>query len=167
MLKFNSKYGENCIFFSQYYYYLLLSERYLFSRIDHSQKWNQTPILTGLLHEYRKTQNRGSIGLVSLRLFILNLPRRGGNRGTSLPCNFRSFSPLVVSPSRRIPLAPTSPLFSTPVVTACSNTSVRHPPLFTTSKRRRCFFPLWCAKNFIRSLSNPSRRLVYEIRWRS
>lgn len=59
---------------------------------------------------------------------------------------------------------PIPPLFSTPVVTACSNTSVRHPPLFTTSKRRRCFFPLWCAKNFIRSLSNPSRRLVYEIR---
>lgn len=34
-----------------------------------------------------------------LRLFILNLPRRGGNRGTSLPCNFRSFSP--PSPSHR------------------------------------------------------------------
>lgn len=41
-----------------------------------------------------------------------------------------------------------------PVATACSNTPVRHPPLFTTSKRRRCFFPLRCSKNFIRSLSD-------------
>jgi len=29
----------------------------------------------------------------SLHLFILNLPRQGGNRSASLPCNFRSFSP--------------------------------------------------------------------------
>lgn len=124
---------------------------------------NQTPILTGYLRECRKKQNRGSIGLVSLRLFILNLPRRGGNRGTSLPCNFRSFSPPDVSPTHAVlPLLPSSP-----IATACSNTSVRHPPLFTTSKRRRCFFPLWCAKNFIRSLSSLSRLSVYEIRRRS
>jgi len=51
----------------------------------------------------------------------------------------------------------TAPFFrpSTLVATACSNTPVRHPPLFTTSKRRRCFFPLRCSKNFIRSLSSP------------
>lgn len=35
------------------------------------------------------------------------------------------------------------------------HTPVRHPPLFTTSKCRRCFFPLRCLKNFIRSLFGP------------
>lgn len=81
------------------YYYL---EGISFPALIIYKEWNQTRILTGFIRECRKTQNRGSIGLVFLRLFILNLPRRGGNRGTSLPCNFRSFSP-VVSPTRRIP----------------------------------------------------------------
>lgn len=137
---------------SQYHYW---REKSILSHRSFAREWNQTLVFAGFLRESRR---REILHRPRLRLFILNLPRRGGNRGTSLPCNFRSFSPLSFHHPLHPVAAPYAPLFSplpTLVATACSNTPVRHPPLFTTSKRRRCFFPLRCSKNFIRSLFSP------------
>lgn len=91
-----------------------------------------------------------SIGLVYACLFSIYCAERWKS-WHEFTVQFSILFSTVVSPSA------TAPFFrpSTLVATACSNTPVRHPPLFTTSKRRRCFFPLRCSKNFIRSLSSP------------
>lgn len=91
-----------------------------------------------------------SIGLVCPCLFSIYRTERWKS-WHEFTVQFSILFSTVVSPSAVAP----SFLPSTLVATACSNTPVRHPPLFTTSKRRRCFFPLRYSKNFIRSLSNP------------
>lgn len=90
-----------------------------------------------------------SIGLVYACLFSIYRAERW-KLWHEFTVQFSILFSTVVSPSAAAPFFRPSTL----VATACSNTPVRHPPLFTTSKRRRCFFPLQCSKNFIRSLSS-------------
>ena len=92
-----------------------------------------------------------------VRLFILNLPRQGGNDGTSLPCNF-------LFPHSLFPFSFFFPSSSYVLVARLPYTlrassaapSVRHSPLFTTSKRRRRFFPLRCAGKILSLFCCPS-----------
>lgn len=96
-----------------------------------------------------------------LRLFILNLPRRGGNRGTSLPCNFRSLS----SPSRlRHSLRPgAAPHNDTPLVLsnpsqqpAATHSRPSSSIIYHFEKSKMLLSARVCSKNFIRSPSGPS-----------
>jgi len=117
-------------------------------RIDHSQE-------SEIKHRFSPdsfvnlADAKYSIGLVYACLFSIYRAERWKS-WHEFTVQFSILFSTVVSPSVAAPFFRPSTL----VATACSNTPVRHPPLFTTSKRRRCFFPLWCSKNFIRSLSS-------------
>lgn len=133
------------------------------SQIDHSQE-------SEIKHRFSPdsfanlADAKYSIGLVYACLFSIYRAERWKSWHEFTVQFSILFSTVVVSPSAAAPCFRPSTL----VATACSNTLVRHPPLFTTSKRRRCFFPLRCSKNFIRSLPSPRhRRRVHKIRRRS
>lgn len=132
------------------------------SRIDHSQE-------SEIKHRFSPdsfanlADAKYSIGLVYACLFSIYRAERWKS-WHEFTVQFSILFSTVVSPSAAAPCFRPSTL----VATACSNTLVRHPPLFTTSKRRRCFFPLRCSKNFIRSLPSPRhKRRVHKIRRRS